>query len=93
MIESSQLIYLEPILIVCQFSIPLLGALCSESMGVWNFEILVEDSNTGSVSSVIVREKYLFTFQSWQCALCIKNQLGGGRKYYYGLNFCFLRVI
>ena len=59
MIESSLLVYPSPI-----FSIPLLWTLLSESVGPWNFEILVKDSNTGSVSSIPVKEEYLFTFQS-----------------------------
>ena len=37
-----------------QFSIVALWNLCSESMGAWNFEIIVEDSDDGSPSSIAV---------------------------------------
>ena len=46
-----------------------------------NFEILVEDSDTGSPSSVTVRMEYLFAFQYWYCELCAKTRWGEGRKH------------
>ena len=49
-----------------QFSILALWTLCSESAGAWNFEILVEDSDTGGPSSIAVRIECLrlsFQFQ------------------------------
>ena len=37
----------------------------SESVGAWNFEILVEDSDIGGSSSIAVRIEWLFSFQFW----------------------------
>ena len=54
--------------------------LSSELVGAWNFENLVEDSDTCSPSPVIFRREYLFALQFWYCELCVKNRLGGGRK-------------
>ena len=51
-----------------------------ELVGAWNFENLVEDSDTCSLSPVIFRREYLFALQFWYCELCAKNRLGGGRK-------------
>ena len=48
---------LSSILVDSQFSIPVLRNLCSQ------FVILVEDSGTGSPSSITVRMEYLFAFQ------------------------------
>ena len=45
-----------------QFLVPVLLDLRSESVGAKNFEILVEDSDTGGPSSIIVRMEYLFSF-------------------------------
>ena len=42
-----------------------------------NFEILVEDSDTGGPSLITVRIECLFAFQFWYCELCVKNQWGG----------------
>ena len=41
-----------------QFLIPVLWNLCSESVGEKSFEILVEHSTTGSLSSITVRMEY-----------------------------------
>ena len=46
-----------------QFSRPDLWNLSSELVGAYNFEILVEDSDTGGPSPVTVRIEYLFAFQ------------------------------
>ena len=46
-----------------QFFISVLLHMCSESVGASNFEILAEDSDTGSPSSITVKMEYLFTFQ------------------------------
>ena len=45
------------------FFIFVLLNLCSELVGAQNFEILVEDSDTGGPSSIIVRIEYLFPLQ------------------------------
>ena len=45
------------------FRFPLLRNLCSEAVGISNFEFLVEDSDTGGPSSITVRMTYLFAFQ------------------------------
>ena len=47
-------------------------------MGTCNFEILVEDSNTGSPSSIAVRRECLFTIlvPIPICELCLKNNEG-----------------
>ena len=65
--------------------------LCSESVGAENFEILVEDSDTGSPSSITVSMNYLFAFQFWCCELYMKDWWEGERKHYF-VNFCFLAV-
>ena len=62
MIEHSVVVWLQvpsqddPRLnpIVSRFSISILSNLCSESAGAQNFEILVEDSDTGAPSSVLL---------------------------------------
>ena len=58
-----------------QLSILALWNLCSESVRAWNFEILVEDSNTGGPSSIAVRIESLFAIfvpvPIWE--LCMKN--------------------
>ena len=46
-----------------QFSISILLNLYSGSVGASNFEILLEDSDSGSPSSITVRVEYLFAFQ------------------------------
>ena len=46
-----------------QFSIPVLWNLSSESVGSIKFLDPVEDSDTGGLSSIIVRMEYLFAFQ------------------------------
>ena len=46
-----------------QFAIPVLLNFCSKSVGVYDFEILVEDSDTGGPSSLNVRMEHLFAFQ------------------------------
>ena len=58
---------------VSQCSISVLRNFWSESVGTSNFEILVEDSDTGSSSSITVRMEYLFAFQSWYCELCVEK--------------------
>ena len=52
--------------------------LCSESVEAGNFEILVEDSNTGSLSSITVQIECLFTIfvPIPICELCLKNDEG-----------------
>ena len=45
-----------------QFLILILRNFCSKSVRSWSFEILVEDSNTGSPSTVTVRMEYLICF-------------------------------
>ena len=45
-----------------QFSFPVLQSLCSEAVGAWKFEILVEDSDSGAPSLVDVRTEYLFAY-------------------------------
>ena len=51
-----------------QFSILALWNLCSESVGAWNFEILIEDFDTGGSS-------FLFTIflPIPICELCLEN--------------------
>ena len=53
---------------------------------------MVEDSDTGGSSSIIVRVEYVFAFQNRYCELCVENQWGGGRKHCL-VNFCFLPVL
>ena len=45
-----------------QFSILAVWNLCSESVGAWNFEILVKDSDTRVPSTIIVRIESLLRF-------------------------------
>ena len=45
-----------------QFLIPVLSNLCSEPVGIKNFEILVQDPDNGDSSSIAFRVKYLFVF-------------------------------
>ena len=59
-----------------QFLILALWNLCSESVGAWNFEILVEDSNTDGPSSIAVLRECLFTIFIPICELCLKNDEG-----------------
>ena len=61
-----------------QFSILALWNLCSESVGAWNFEILVEDSDTGGLSSIAVQIEWLFTIivPIPICEFCLKNDEG-----------------
>ena len=61
-----------------QFPILALWNLYSESVGTWNFEILVEDSDTGSPSLIAVRIESLFTIfvPIPTCKLCMKNDEG-----------------
>ena len=63
-----------------QFSILALWNLCSESVGAWNFEILVEDSDTVDPCSIAVRIEYLFIFSIIApipiCELSLKNDEG-----------------
>ena len=58
-----------------QFSIHALWNLYSESVVAWNFEILVEDSDTGSQSLIAVRIESLFVIfvPIPICELCLKN--------------------
>ena len=63
----------------CWFLILTLWNLSSESVGVWNFEILVEDFDTGGPSSIAVRIESFFTiffFPIPICTLCLKNDEG-----------------
>ena len=57
-----------------------------------NFEILEEDSGTGSPRSIIVRIECLFACQFWYCEICVKNRCDRGRKHYF-VNFCFVGVL
>ena len=59
-----------------QFSILALWNLCSESVGAWNFEILVEDSDTDGPSSIAFLRECLFTIFIPICELCLKNDEG-----------------
>ena len=70
---------------MCQFLIPALWNLCSESVGTYIFEILVEGTSGPSLIAVTV--ECLFAFQFWYCELCVKNQRGKGRKYYVNCFF------
>ena len=67
-----------------QFSIFTLWSLCLESVGAWNFEILVEDSDTGGPISIAVRIESFFTIfvPIPIYELCLKNDEGGSRKHY-----------
>ena len=60
------------------FSILILWNLSSESVGAWNFEILVEDSDTGGPSSVAAQIESFFVIfvQISICELCLKNDEG-----------------
>ena len=61
-----------------QFLILTLWNLSSESVGAWNFEILVEDSDTGGPSSVAAQIESFFVIfvQISICELCLKNDEG-----------------
>ena len=61
-----------------QFSILALWNLCSEAVGAWNFEILVEDSDTAGPSSIAVPTESFFTIfiPIPICELCLKNDEG-----------------
>ena len=61
-------------------------------MGAYNFEILVEDSNTGNPSSITVRIECLFAFQFWYCDLCVKNLWEGRQKVLF-CKFCFALIV
>ena len=60
-----------------QFLILASWNLYSESVEAWNFEILVEDSNTGGLSSIAVRIESWFTIfiPIPICELCLKNDV------------------
>ena len=75
-----------------QFSIPVSWNLCSESVAALNFWDPVEYSNTGGLSSVIIRMEYLLAFQYWYWELWAENRRGGGRKHCF-VNFCPLAVL
>ena len=61
-----------------QFSILTLWNLCLEAVGAWNFEILVEDTDTAGPSSIAVRIESFFTIfvPIPICELCLKNNEG-----------------
>ena len=61
-----------------QFSILTLWNWCSEAVGAWNFEILVEDSDTAGPSSIAVLIESFFTIfvPILICELCLKNDEG-----------------
>ena len=61
-----------------QFSILTSWSLCSESAGAWNFETLVEDSDTGSPSLIAVQIESFFTIfvPIPIYELCLKNNEG-----------------
>ena len=75
-----------------QFSIFLLLNLCSESVGTRNFDILVEDFNTGGSSSLTVRMEYLIAFQFWYYKDCVENRWDDGRKHSF-VNFCWYSLV
>ena len=52
------------------------------------FEILVEDSDTGSPSSITVWMEYLFAFQLLYCERFVGEWWGGVRKHCF-VNFSF----
>ena len=45
-------------------------------MGAWNFEVLIEDSDTTGPSSIAVQRECLFTIFIPICKLCLKNDEG-----------------
>ena len=57
--------------------------------GAYNFEILVDDSNTGNLSSITFRIECLFAFQSDIVTSVWKIYEREGRKYYF-VNSIFL---
>ena len=63
-----------------QFLIPALWNLCLESVGAWNLEILLEDSDTGGPSSIAVQRECLFTIFIPICKLYLKNDEGEGES-------------
>ena len=75
-----------------QISISVLWNLCLESVEDIKFRDLVEDSDTGSLSSVTVRIEYFFAFQFWYWELCVENRWGECRKQCF-VNFCSLVVL
>ena len=60
-----------------------LSNLCSESLRASNFEILIENPDTGDLSSITVRKECLFACQFWYWGWEV------GRKHYF-VNFCFV---
>ena len=50
--------------------------LCSESVGTWNVQILVEDSDTGGMSSITIQIECLFAFQFWYVNFVYKTNEG-----------------
>lgn len=51
--------------------------ICFRNCGDVKFwEMLVEDSDTGGPSSIMVRMEYLLDFQFWLCYVCAKNRWG-----------------
>ena len=65
---------------VASFGFPLYEICVQNKNRGIKFEILVEDSDTGSPSSITVRIECLFACQFWNCELCMKNQLKGDSK-------------
>ena len=59
-------------------------------MGAWKFVILLENSDTGGPSLVVVSMEYLFSYQFWYGELWIENLWGGERKRYF-VNFSLRR--
>ena len=57
--------------------------LCSESLRASNFEILIENSDIGDLSSITVRKECLFACQFWYWGWEV------GRKHSF-VNFCFV---
>ena len=55
-------------------------------MGAWKSVILLENSDTGGPSLVVVSMEYLFSYQFWYGELWIENLWGGERKRYF-VNF------
>ena len=69
-----------------QFLILALWKLRSESVGTWNLEILLEDSDTSSLDYSF--DRILICLSILICELCVEKRWRGDRKQYF-VNFCF----
>ena len=61
-----------------QFRFLLYEIYVQNQLGVWNFEILVKDSNTDSLSSIVARieSSFMVFVPILICELCLKNNEG-----------------